>query len=175
MYSGASLLRTLYMNKPLLYSSCFCRLIILISFNFWSVVRERERERERVNKARPDQLLFSWSFWKAINIYCSSLFATQHSSHRLRHWEMQYLSCWLNCCSVSKAWRDKSVTLICSWSCKINRSVSVNILQCVVTFATAIIIILIIKILKKKDKRWKHTLLSALNKDVLYKHFCKYS
>ena len=39
MYSGASLLRTLYMNKPLLYSVCFCRLIILISFNFWSVVR----------------------------------------------------------------------------------------------------------------------------------------
>ena len=39
MYSGASLLRTLYTNKPLLYSSCFCRLIILISFNFWSVVR----------------------------------------------------------------------------------------------------------------------------------------
>ena len=25
-------------DKPLLYSSCFCRLIILISFNFWSVV-----------------------------------------------------------------------------------------------------------------------------------------
>ena len=39
MYSGASLLRSLYMNKPLLYSDCFCRLIILISFNFWSVVR----------------------------------------------------------------------------------------------------------------------------------------
>ena len=39
MYPGASLLRTLYMNKPLLYSSCFCRLIILIS-NFWSVVRD---------------------------------------------------------------------------------------------------------------------------------------
>ena len=39
MYSGASLLRTLYMNKPLLYSICFCRLIILISFNFRSVVR----------------------------------------------------------------------------------------------------------------------------------------
>ena len=39
MYSGASLLMSLYMNKPLLYSSCFCRLIILISFNFWSVVR----------------------------------------------------------------------------------------------------------------------------------------
>ena len=51
MYLGASLLRSLYMNKPLLYSSCFCRLIILISFNFWSVVRvvsgRRERERER--------------------------------------------------------------------------------------------------------------------------------
>ena len=31
MYTGASLLRTLYMNKPLLYSGCFCRLIILIS------------------------------------------------------------------------------------------------------------------------------------------------
>ena len=27
------------MNKPLLYSGCFCRLIILISFNFRSVVR----------------------------------------------------------------------------------------------------------------------------------------
>ena len=27
MYSGASLLRTLYMNKPMLYSSCFCKLI----------------------------------------------------------------------------------------------------------------------------------------------------
>ena len=39
MYSGASLLRTLYMNKPVLYSSYFCRLIILMSFNFWSVVR----------------------------------------------------------------------------------------------------------------------------------------
>ena len=39
MYPGASLLRSLYMNKPLLYSSCFCRLIILISFNFWPVVR----------------------------------------------------------------------------------------------------------------------------------------
>ena len=39
MYSGASLLRSLYMNTPFLYSSCFCRLIILISFNFWSVVR----------------------------------------------------------------------------------------------------------------------------------------
>ena len=37
MYPGASLLRTLYMNKPLLYSSCFCRLI-----------RERERVRVRV-------------------------------------------------------------------------------------------------------------------------------
>ena len=35
----ASLLRTLYMNKPLLYSSCLCRFIILISLNFWSVVR----------------------------------------------------------------------------------------------------------------------------------------
>ena len=34
-----TLLRTLYMNKPLLYSSCLCRLIILISFNFWVVVR----------------------------------------------------------------------------------------------------------------------------------------
>ena len=57
MYSGASLLRTL--NKPLLYSSCFCRLIILVSVNFWSVVRvvsvekniftafQRERERQR--------------------------------------------------------------------------------------------------------------------------------
>ena len=39
MYSAASLLRTLYMTKPLLYSRCFCRLIILISFNLWSVVR----------------------------------------------------------------------------------------------------------------------------------------
>ena len=39
MYSGASLLRTLCMNKPLLYSSWFCMLIILVSFNFWSVVR----------------------------------------------------------------------------------------------------------------------------------------
>ena len=39
MYPGASLLRTLYMNKPLVYSSCFCRLIILISFSFWSVIR----------------------------------------------------------------------------------------------------------------------------------------
>ena len=35
MYSGASLLRTQYMNKLLLYS----RLSILISFNFWSAVR----------------------------------------------------------------------------------------------------------------------------------------
>ena len=43
-YTGASLLRTLYMNKPLLYSSCFCRLIILISFNFWSVVRVVSRK-----------------------------------------------------------------------------------------------------------------------------------
>ena len=39
IYSGTTLLRILYMNKPLLYSGCFCRLIILISFNFWSVVR----------------------------------------------------------------------------------------------------------------------------------------
>ena len=39
MYSRASLLRTLYMNKPLLYSGCFYRLSILISFNLWSVVR----------------------------------------------------------------------------------------------------------------------------------------
>ena len=31
--------KELYMNKPLLYSSWFCRLIILIAFNFWSVVR----------------------------------------------------------------------------------------------------------------------------------------
>ena len=38
MCSGASLLRTLYINKPLLYYSCLSRLIILISFNFWSVV-----------------------------------------------------------------------------------------------------------------------------------------
>ena len=38
MYSGASLLRTLYINKPLLYYNCLSRLIILISFNFWSVV-----------------------------------------------------------------------------------------------------------------------------------------
>ena len=38
MYSRALLLRTLYINKPLLYSSCFSRLIILIPFNFWSVV-----------------------------------------------------------------------------------------------------------------------------------------
>ena len=35
----ASLLKTLYMNKPSSYSSCSCRLIILISSNFWSVVR----------------------------------------------------------------------------------------------------------------------------------------
>ena len=41
MYSGASLLRALYMNKPLLYDSCLCRLII-ISFNFSSGERERE-------------------------------------------------------------------------------------------------------------------------------------
>ena len=40
IYSGASLLRTLYMNRPaLLYSSCLCRFIILISFNVWSEVR----------------------------------------------------------------------------------------------------------------------------------------
>ena len=41
VYSGPSLLRTLCMNRPLLYSicCCFCRLIILISFNFWSVIR----------------------------------------------------------------------------------------------------------------------------------------
>ena len=38
MYSGASLLRTLYINKPLLYYSCLSRLIILISFHFWSIV-----------------------------------------------------------------------------------------------------------------------------------------
>ena len=38
IYSGASLLKTLYMNRPLLYSSCFCRFIILMFFNFWSVV-----------------------------------------------------------------------------------------------------------------------------------------
>ena len=37
MYSGASLLRTLYVNNAFLYSDCFCRLI-LSSFNFWSVV-----------------------------------------------------------------------------------------------------------------------------------------
>ena len=35
MYSGASLLRALYTNKPLVYASCLCRLII-ISFNFSS-------------------------------------------------------------------------------------------------------------------------------------------
>ena len=34
MYPEASFFMTLYMNKPLLYSSCFCRLILL-----WSVVR----------------------------------------------------------------------------------------------------------------------------------------
>ena len=38
IYSRASFLRALYMNKPLLYSSCICRLIIRISFNIWSVV-----------------------------------------------------------------------------------------------------------------------------------------
>ena len=38
MYSGALLLKTLYMNKPMLYSVCFCWFIILISFNFWSVI-----------------------------------------------------------------------------------------------------------------------------------------
>ena len=39
IYSGASLLRIVYMKIPLLHSSCLCRLIILISLNFWSVVR----------------------------------------------------------------------------------------------------------------------------------------
>ena len=39
IYYGVSLLRTLYMNRPLLYSWCLCRLIILISFNFWPVIR----------------------------------------------------------------------------------------------------------------------------------------
>ena len=29
----------MYPGASLLYSGCFCRLIILISFNFWSVVR----------------------------------------------------------------------------------------------------------------------------------------
>ena len=62
MYPGASLLRSLYMKKPLLYSSCFCRLIILISFNFWSVVRvvsgrerERQRDRERSGAVRRER------------------------------------------------------------------------------------------------------------------------
>ena len=31
------------MNKPLLYSNCFCRLIKLISVNFWSVDLYLER------------------------------------------------------------------------------------------------------------------------------------
>ena len=35
-YSGASLLRTLYMNKLFFYYNCLCR---LNSFNFWSVVK----------------------------------------------------------------------------------------------------------------------------------------
>ena len=38
-YYGASFLRTLYMNKPMLYWSCLCRLIIFISFHSWSIVR----------------------------------------------------------------------------------------------------------------------------------------
>ena len=38
-YSGASLSRNLHMNRPLLYSSSLCRLIIFIFFNFQSVVR----------------------------------------------------------------------------------------------------------------------------------------
>ena len=64
------------MNKLLLYSSCFCRLI-LISFNFWSVVRvvsgkinftallcrefnlflrtERERVRERARETQRER------------------------------------------------------------------------------------------------------------------------
>ena len=46
MYPEASLLRSLYINKPLLCSGCFCRLIILISFNFWSVVRVVSGERQ---------------------------------------------------------------------------------------------------------------------------------
>ena len=38
-YSGGLIVKgPLYMNKPVLYSSCLCRLIILISFSFWSVV-----------------------------------------------------------------------------------------------------------------------------------------
>ena len=39
MHSGALLLKTLYMNKPLLYSICFYRFTIVISFNFWSIIR----------------------------------------------------------------------------------------------------------------------------------------
>ena len=40
IYSGATLLYMYNpMNRPLLYSSCLCRPILLIFFNFWSVVR----------------------------------------------------------------------------------------------------------------------------------------
>ena len=53
--SGASLLRILYMNKPLLYTSCLCRLIILISVNFWLVVRVRNREADRQTCRRRDR------------------------------------------------------------------------------------------------------------------------
>ena len=55
-YSGASLLRTLYMNKPVLYSSCLCRLIIRISFNFWSVV-ELYLERQTLQLFCADDLI----------------------------------------------------------------------------------------------------------------------
>ena len=55
LYSGASLLRTLYMNKPLLYSSCLylerdrerSHLVFYIQSTSYSRARERgERERQ---------------------------------------------------------------------------------------------------------------------------------
>ena len=37
-YCGTALLRTVYTKKHLLYSACLCSLILLICFNFRSVV-----------------------------------------------------------------------------------------------------------------------------------------
>ena len=37
-YCGTALLRTMYTKKHLLYSACLCSLILLICFNFRSVV-----------------------------------------------------------------------------------------------------------------------------------------
>ena len=43
----ALLLRTIYMNKTLLNSSCLYRLLILSSFNFRSVVREKKKRKKK--------------------------------------------------------------------------------------------------------------------------------